>query len=47
MQIRDERETDWAAISDVRRRAFDADGEPRLVDALRVAGRLAVSPVAF
>jgi putative acetyltransferase len=46
MLIRDESETDWAAISEVHRRAFDADGEPRLVDALRVAGRLAVSLIA-
>jgi putative acetyltransferase len=46
MLIRNESGSDWAAISNVHKRAFDADGEPRLVEALRAAGRLAVSLVA-
>jgi putative acetyltransferase len=46
MLIRKESEADWTAISDVHRRAFDAEAEPRLVEALRTAGRLSVSLVA-
>ena len=46
MLIRHESATDWAAISEVHRRAFGAEGEPRLVEALRAAGRLSVSLLA-
>jgi putative acetyltransferase len=46
MLIRNESESDWAAISDVNRRAFNAEGEPRLVEALRAAGKLTLSLVA-
>jgi putative acetyltransferase len=47
MLIRKELETDWATISDVHSRAFDTEGEPRLVEALRTAGHLSVSLVAI
>lgn len=46
MLIRNESESDWAAISDVNRRAFNAEGEPQLVEALRAAGKLTLSLVA-
>jgi putative acetyltransferase len=46
MLIRKESEADWTAISEVHRRAFGAEAEPRLVEALRTAGHLLVSLVA-
>jgi len=44
--IRTEESSDLDAIADVHRACFPTDGEARLVDALRAAGRLTISLVA-
>jgi len=45
--IRTEESFDWGAIADVHRACFPTEGEARLVDALRAAGRLTISLVAI
>src|SRR4029079_9566868 len=45
--VRTEEEADTPAIFAVHRSCFPSEGEARLVDALRAAGRLAVSLVAI